>query len=80
MATGSQARQMVVVALAALAGAVLSQILLRDAPEPAPRVIEARGDLAADETATIALFEAARGSVVSITTAGRVVDPWTRNA
>jgi S1-C subfamily serine protease len=45
-----------------------------------PRLVEARGDLAADEQATIALFEAARPSVVFISTAERVLDPWTRNA
>jgi len=39
----------------------------------------ARGDLAADEQA-IALFETARHSVVFISTAERVLDPWTRNA
>ena len=45
-----------------------------------PRVIAARGDLASDEAATIALFEAAQGSVVSVSTAARVVDPFTRDA
>ena len=45
-----------------------------------PRAITARGDLAADEETTIALFEAAKESVVFITTEQRVRDPWTRNA
>ena len=45
-----------------------------------PRVVTPRGDLAADEQATIALFEQARGSVVFIATTERVVNPWTRNA
>ncbi len=45
-----------------------------------PRVVAPRGDLADDEAATIALFENARESVVFITTAERVVDPFTRNA
>jgi S1-C subfamily serine protease len=45
-----------------------------------PRAVTPRGDLAADEQATIALFEQARGAVVFITTTERVVDPWTRNA
>ena len=44
-----------------------------------PRVVMARGALADDEKATIDLFEARRDSVVYISTAGRVVDPWTRN-
>ena len=47
---------------------------------PSPRLISARGDLAADETSTIALFEAAQGSVVSVSTAARRVDPFSRNA
>jgi len=50
-------------------------------PEPPaePRLVTARGDLAEEETATIALFEAARDSVVFISTAERVTDPWTRS-
>ena len=44
-----------------------------------PRVVTARGELAADEQATIALFRTARDSVVFISTVGRVLDPWTRN-
>ena len=44
-----------------------------------PRVVMARGELADDEKATIDLFEARRDSVVYISTAGRVVDPWTRS-
>ena len=38
---------------------------------PEPRVVAARGELADDERATIALFEAARPSVVYISTAER---------
>jgi S1-C subfamily serine protease len=45
-----------------------------------PRTVTPRGDLAAAEHATIALFEGARDSVVFIATVQRVVDPWTRNA
>lgn len=49
-------------------------------PEQAlPRTVAARGDLAADEKATIELFEKARESVVFITTQARVRDFWTRN-
>ncbi len=44
-----------------------------------PRAVQARGDLAEDEQATIEIFEKARGSVVFITTRARVVDFWTRN-
>ncbi|MDE2439415.1 MAG: trypsin-like peptidase domain-containing protein [Betaproteobacteria bacterium] len=45
----------------------------------APRVVTARGDLAADEKTTIELFEKARDSVVFISTKGEVLDFWTRN-
>ena len=44
-----------------------------------PRPVEARGDLAADEQATIELFERSRDTVVFIATAERVRDFWTRN-
>ncbi|MFN3591310.1 MAG: 2-alkenal reductase, partial [Thermaurantiacus sp.] len=40
-----------------------------------PRVVTPRGDLAADEQATIALFEQARGSVVFIATTERLFNP-----
>ena len=50
------------------------------APEQAtPRMVTARGDLAADEKTTIELFEHARDSVVFITTKAQVRDFWTRN-
>lgn len=44
-----------------------------------PRAITPRGDLAADEQTTIAIFEAANPSVVYITTTRQVLDLWTRN-
>jgi len=44
-----------------------------------PRAITPRGDLAADEQSTIALFQLASPSVVYITTVSRRIDPWTRN-
>src|SRR5512143_2805574 len=47
--------------------------------DAAPRTVTARGDLAADEQATIRLFERARDSVVYITTRQQVQDFWTRN-
>lgn len=49
-------------------------------PAEEPRVVVPRGDLASDEQTTIAIFEGAKDSVVSITTESRVVDFWTRNA
>jgi S1-C subfamily serine protease len=45
-----------------------------------PRVVTPRGNLAEDERSTIALFEAARSSVVFISTTERVLAPWSRNA
>ena len=48
-------------------------------PETTPRTVTARGDLAADEQATIELFEKSRASVVFITTRAQVMDVWTRN-
>jgi S1-C subfamily serine protease len=67
------------VAFAAVAAAlaVVAWRALPARPPVEPRPVAARGDLAADEAATIALFEAARPSVVFISTAGRVLDPWT---
>ncbi len=47
--------------------------------DSAPRTVTARGDLAADEKATIELFEKAKDSVVFITTRSQVRDLWTRN-
>lgn len=44
-----------------------------------PRIVEARGDLASDEQATIAIFERISPSVVYITTSGQVLDLLTRN-
>jgi S1-C subfamily serine protease len=44
-----------------------------------PRAIMARGELAADEQATIAIFESVSPSVVFITTSGRVMDLLSRN-
>jgi S1-C subfamily serine protease len=44
-----------------------------------PRSVTPRGDLGADEKATIALFERARASVVYITTRAQVRDFWTRD-
>lgn len=48
-------------------------------PDATPRIVTARGDLAADELASIELFEKARDSVVFISTRGEVMDVWTRN-
>lgn len=50
------------------------------APSPAPRAVEARGDLAGDERATIEIFERVAPSVVYITTLQQVRDVWRRNA
>jgi S1-C subfamily serine protease len=47
--------------------------------DAAPRTVTARGDLAADEKATIELFERSKDSVVYISTRQQVMDFWTRN-
>ena len=47
--------------------------------EVVPRAITPAGDLAADEKATIELFERSKGSVVFITTTQLVRDFWSRN-
>jgi S1-C subfamily serine protease len=52
---------------------------LAGAREVAGRPVTPRGELAADERATIALFERSRDSVVYITTREQVRDLWTRN-
>jgi S1-C subfamily serine protease len=44
-----------------------------------PRAVTARGELAADEKSTIALFERTRDSVVFISTSSVVQDFWSRN-
>jgi S1-C subfamily serine protease len=62
-----------------LLAAVASLLFLQAAPSAEPRTVTARGELAADEKATIALFRDARESVVFISTRQRVADFWTRN-
>ncbi|MCP5277369.1 MAG: trypsin-like peptidase domain-containing protein [Thiobacillus sp.] len=52
---------------------------LASKPDATPRSVTARGDLAADEQATIQLFEQSKDSVVFITTRAEVRDFWTRN-
>jgi S1-C subfamily serine protease len=44
-----------------------------------PRLVTPRGNLDADEKATIELFEKSRDSVVFITTKAQVQDFWSRN-
>ena len=56
---------------------VTARFLARDSE---PRVVTPRGPLALGEEATVAVFEAARDSVVFISTEERVFDTWTRNA
>lgn len=76
--------RLLMITLAAMLVAATYQVMpaLRMAylePEAEPRVVTARGDLAAEETATIELFQSVRDSVVFISTAERVRDPWSRN-
>ncbi|MCJ8191640.1 S1C family serine protease [Sphingomicrobium aestuariivivum] len=60
--------------------AVAALLFTQSASAPEPRTVTPRGELAADEQATIALFEGARDSVVAISTRSRVRDFWSRNA
>ena len=46
---------------------------------PPPRAVTPRGDLAADEQSTIALFQAVSPSVVYINTRAERINPWTRS-
>ncbi len=54
------------------------RLALRLGPAPVPVVTAPRGELAQDEAATIELFEAARGAVVSISTTARGRGPFSR--
>ena len=68
------------VVLAVVALAVAVRVIpvngQRGSTNPAePRPVASRGSIAADEEATIQLFEKARGSVVYITTQERVLVP-----
>lgn len=63
----------------ALLSIVASLLLLQPTPLAAPPTVTPRGDLGADERATIDLFRNARESVVFISTRERVTDFWTRN-
>ena len=69
----------VVVALVLLGGAGQWPAFFGRGNEVAARTVTARGDLAADEKATIELFEHAKDSVVYISTRQQVMDIWTRN-
>jgi S1-C subfamily serine protease len=62
-----------------LAAAVASLLFMQAAPVAELRTVTPRGDLAADERATIELFRNAREAVVFINTRQRVADFWTRN-
>ncbi len=63
----------------ALLGLVLAFIPAAEGADVAPRPVTPRGELAADEKATIELFEKSRDSVVFITTSSEVQDFWSRN-
>jgi S1-C subfamily serine protease len=72
--------RLVVLALAAYGAWYLGRdTLTRVTADAAPRPVVPRRELMADEQAVIGLFEAAKGSVVFISTQERVLDYWTRN-
>lgn len=62
-----------------LLSAAASLLFMQSAPAPETRTVTPRGELGADERATIDLFRNARESVVFISTRQRVADFWTRN-
>ena len=64
---------------ALLLTATASLLFNQSGPVTEPRLVTPRGDLGADERATIDLFRNARESVVFISTRQRVADFWTRN-
>jgi S1-C subfamily serine protease len=68
-----------VLAIAALCGVGLVMPTASADGEAKPHTIAPRGELAADEKATITLFEQSKNSVVYISTQQQVMDPWTRN-
>ena len=77
-------RQLLLVPRAALLVAVCLQFVPQSGsamvgPGIEPRPVTARGDLPADEAATIELFERASPSVVYISTKRRVIDFWSRD-
>lgn len=73
---------LVVLAIGILLGAYFWPEIARrfSKPEVKPRLVEPRGDLAADERSTIELFQKASPSIAYITTLTRQVNPWTRDA
>ena len=65
--------------LGALLLVLLAQSWWQRSDEGKPRTIAARGDLAADEQATIDIFNQNSPSVVYITTVDQVLNIWTRD-
>jgi S1-C subfamily serine protease len=72
-------RRRLVAAAAMGAASLLAATLPAGGADTRPRAAVPRGELLAEERATIDLFERAKRSVVHITTTERVVDVWTRN-
>ena len=68
----------IVIGVAWQSGPELVEDLLT--PEAQPRPIAARPDLPVDERSVIETFQAARDSVVFITTSQSVLNPWSRRA
>src|SRR5581483_11616312 len=58
---------------------VLTNLTVTSPVEAAPRPVTPRGPLTPEEKSNIAVFEAAKGSVVYISTSERVMDYWTLN-
>ena len=65
--------------LLALSCLTLASFAMTVGVEAAPRPVTPRGPLTAEEKSNIAVFEAAKASVVYISTTERVLDYWTLN-
>ena len=65
--------------LLALSCVLLANFAVTNRAEAAPRPITPRGPLTPEEKSNIAVFEAAKASVVYISTTERVMDYWTLN-
>ncbi|SPJ26408.1 S1C family serine protease [Palleronia abyssalis] len=68
----------IIVGIAWQSGPLLIQSFL--GPPVEQREVNPRADLPAEERSVIETFQAARESVVFITTSARVIDPWTRRS
>lgn len=70
---------LIMVAAVAMSGVLFGFIPMADAADIVQRSVTPRGELSAEEKATIELFEKSRDSVVFITTSTQIQDFWSRD-